>query len=82
MSGIVIDTPEGIARARKIALASALALEINTGMRATRHSLIPIAKSYGFTGSRKPAALKWLVEKMQEEFGYEPPATVQRALSK
>lgn len=81
-AGIMIDTPEGIAAARKIALVQALALEINTGLRASRHSLIPIAKQYGFTGARKQAALKFMVDQMAEEFGYTPSNTVERALSK
>lgn len=82
MSGIVIDTPEGIAYARKVALVHALALEINTGMRATRHSLIPIAKGYGFKGSRKNAALKWMVEEMKKDHGFIPGASIERALAK
>lgn len=77
-----VTTPEGVAQFRMVALAHALTLEINTGMKATRHSLVPIAKQYGFTGARKNGALKFIVAKMTEEFGYEPTEQVKKALAK
>jgi hypothetical protein len=77
---IAIEGRENVARFRLIALAQALAFEINTGMRMTRQALIPVAKQYGFKGNRKPAALKFIVALMQEDFGYTPSESVQKAL--
>ena len=80
---IMITGSENIAKAREIAIAQGLALEINTGMKATRSaSPLAIVRDMGFKGGRKPAALKWLTDKMTAEWGYTPSASIERALSK
>lgn len=47
-----------------ITLSSALSLELNTGMKASRHwSTLTLAKQYGYTGKqRKLDALVWVCE--------------------
>ena len=63
---ITIDTPEGIALYRVLALRSALRLEVNHGLRASRHALVPIAKGYGYTGRTKAGALAFVNEMLSE----------------
>jgi len=85
MSGtIILDQPQQIAYARMLTLAMGLAFEIKCApMKYTRFALIPIAKDYGFKGSRKPAALAFMIEKLKEvNPDFEPTQTMQDALAK
>lgn len=81
----IIDTPEGIRKARILSLIHTLALELNSGMRfSNRVNLMVAAAQSGYTGPsrgtrpNKVAALRWAVQEMGPD--YEPTARVARAL--
>jgi molybdopterin-binding protein len=64
---IVIDTPEGIALTRLIVLRSALKLEVETGMKATRIPILPAANQImGTSFKRKAQALAHANELLAE----------------
>ena len=50
-NGFVIDTPEGIQAFQLLRVRSALSIEVKTGMKLSRGSVMKLAKSY--CGSRK-----------------------------
>lgn len=67
--------------ARKLVTAHALAVEINTGLRHSRGSMLKLAFEKGWTSKRtKHGALKEMVASMHDEFGYEPSPSITRAL--
>lgn len=64
---IVIDTPAGINQFRLLAIAHALALEVNTGMKASRISALSVAQRSGLTTKRtKKGALADVIAAIQE----------------
>lgn len=59
MSGFIIDTPEGIAAYRQLALYHALKLEVATGMRHSRGSVMQtIRNETGITKRTKAGVLE------------------------
>lgn len=69
---IVIDTPEGIEMWVFTSRLFQLALEINTGMRAARGSVLADCQRRGYTDKRtKKAALRQMVETCQQVRGPE-----------
>lgn len=81
---ITIDTPAGIAMARKITIAHGLAFEINTGMKMTRQSVLAVAQHDGMTVKRtKKGALVDVVKSIKSDWpDYEPSSGIVRALAK
>lgn len=64
---IIIDTPAGIAMFALLQLAHALALEINTGMKMGRGSLVKVATARGLTDQRtKKGALRDVIAHIQQ----------------
>ena len=82
--GTMIDTPEGIEYARLATFAHALALEINTGMKLTRGSVLARAQASGYTSKRtKKGALSDIIAIQRQMFpNYEESASILRALQK
>jgi hypothetical protein len=80
----MIDMQQHGGTVRLITLMHSLSLEINTGMRATKFALIPIAKQMGYKGkAKKIDALRWTIEEMRKidpEFEVKP--SIQKALDK
>ena len=68
---VVIDTPDGIAFFRLLQLRGALRIEINTGMRMSRGSVLAaVNRQFGTSFKRKQAALDYLnelIETIQKE---------------
>lgn len=74
---IVIDTPDGIAFFRLLQLRGALRIEINTGMRNSRGSVLAaVNQQFGTSFKRKQAALDYLnelietIQKKQTDAGH------------
>lgn len=81
---IIIDTPEGIEMWVFTSRMFQLALEISTGMKATRGSVLADCQRRGYTDKRtKKGALRDLVATAQQVRGpeWQVPATVAQALS-
>jgi hypothetical protein len=68
-SGMVSLTGEAIDRYRLVTLISSYALEINTGMKATRIPLSRVAVQYGVTARSKKKALAELMKVYEEIYG-------------
>ena len=62
---LVFDTPEKISMFRLIQLKHALRLEINTGMKVGRGSLVKTVQSLGFKGRTKKAALAFIENEIE-----------------
>jgi hypothetical protein len=67
---LVIDTPAGIEHYRIAALISSLRLEVNTGMKASRFSLVKIAHEYGCPKNTKKGALAWMENFYEATYGW------------
>jgi hypothetical protein len=64
----VIDTPEGIAAYRALAIYHALKLEVNTGLSHSRGSVMKLAKQeFGLSGNRKADVLAQLEHVLKQE---------------
>jgi len=83
-TGMVCLTGEAIDRYRLVTLISSYALEINTGMRATRIPLSRVAVQYGVTARNKKKALVELMKVYEEIYGepLELGHSLERALAK
>ena len=68
-TGMVCLTGEAIDRYRLVTLISSYALEINTGMRATRIPLSRVAVQYGVTARSKKKALVELMKVYEATYG-------------
>lgn len=81
--GFTVTGPD-IEILRRLTVASALALEVNTGMVLSRGSAMQAAnKISGSTKRTKKGALKDLVAYLETTItGYQPSASVRRALEK
>lgn len=79
-TGFTIDMRTHGLQVQVITLMHGLALEINTGMKATRRALLPIARSLGFSGRTKIQALVWLIESQPST--YVPSPSIAKALAK
>ncbi len=56
-----------MAALQMLSLAQALHMEVVHGMQLHRNIQgLKIAKSWGFTGNRKPAALRWVLQEMED----------------
>ena len=67
---IVIDTPDGIAAFHMLQVIGALSLEVNTGMKVGRGSLVKLAQQrYGCTGRIKSVVLAQMRAKYTEATG-------------
>lgn len=80
---VVVDTPAGVEMYRLLALAHALAIEINTGMSTSRgRKPLAIVQGDGITEARtKRAALRDLVKHIQRlNPAYVPGSTIVRAM--
>lgn len=62
---LVFDTPEKISMFRLIQLKHALRLEIKTGMKVGRGSLVKSVQSLGFEGRTKKAALAFIENEIE-----------------
>ena len=82
-SGGMVITGDAIGAYRLTALIQAYALEINTGMKASRGSLSWVAQGYGVTARSKKKALRELLVVWENTYG-EPLeiASVAKALAK
>ena len=81
--GFTIEGADNVRRAHWLAVAHATALEINTGIKASRGSAVAACNRItGRTARTKKKALRDLVEHMAADFGYEirPGASIERAL--
>jgi hypothetical protein len=78
-----ITTPEGIAFYRLLTVAHGLALEINTGMKMTRQSVLAVAQRDGLTVKRtKKGALRDVVKALKAaQPDYAESASVARAMA-
>lgn len=86
-SGAIIITGDDIPTYALLTLASALALKITSGIEMSRIPALQGAKNLGIIPKDKrgnaKAALKLTVQKLRDTVpGYEPPATVAKALVK
>jgi hypothetical protein len=80
---ITVDTPEGIEMFRLLAIAHALSLEVNTGMKMSRGvSVLAVAQRDGLTVKRtKKGALKDVIAYIQRvDPEYQPSDTIIRAM--
>jgi hypothetical protein len=68
-TGMVCLTGEAIDRYRLVTLISSYALEINTGMKATRIPLSRVAVQYGVTARSKKKALVELMKVYEATYG-------------
>jgi hypothetical protein len=69
---IVIDTPQGMDHWRMASAIAMLKLEAETGMKATRGSLLKACKmNWGCPKNTKAAALKWMMDLYKETYGWE-----------
>ena len=68
-TGTVSLTGEAIDCFRLVTLISSYALEINTGMRATRIPLSRVAEGYGVTARNKKKALAELLKVYEATYG-------------
>ena len=67
---VLIDTEEGIFHYRLCAVISALKIEIKTGMKMSRGSLVKLAQeSYGITARNKAKALEQLLDYYLRRYG-------------
>ena len=82
-NGNMLITGDAIGAYRLMALIQAYALEINTGMKASRGSLSWVAQGYGVMARSKKKALRELLAVWQNTYG-EPLeiASVAKALAK
>jgi hypothetical protein len=68
-TGMVCLEGEAISRYRLVTLISSYALEINTGMKATRIPLSRVAEQYGVTARNKKKALTELLKIYEGTYG-------------
>jgi hypothetical protein len=68
----MIDTPEGIEHWRVASAISMLRLEVNTGMKASRGSVLKACEhNWGCPKKTKAAALKWMLDYYAKTYGRE-----------
>jgi len=68
---IIIDTPDGIEHWRVASAISMLRLEVNTGMKAARYSLVKACEmNWGCPKKTKAGALKWMETYYFETYGF------------
>lgn len=69
---IVIDTPQGIEHWRMASAISMLSLEVKTGMKASRGSVLKACKhNWGCPKNTKAGALEWMLKLYEETYGRE-----------
>lgn len=69
---IIIDTPEGIAHWQMARMIAAIKLEVTTGMKATRGSVLRAVESqYGIKARTKKKALEEMKKLYRETYGRE-----------
>ena len=69
---MVINTPEGIEHWRVASAISMLRLEVNTGMKAARYSVLKACKyNWGCPKNTKAGALKWMLDYYAMTYGRE-----------
>jgi len=69
---IVINTPEGMEHWRVASAISMLQLEVNTGMKAARYSVLKACKyNWGCPKQTKAGALKWMLDYYAKTYGRE-----------
>lgn len=67
---IIIDTPDGIEHWRVASAISMLALEVRTGMKAARYSLIVACeRNWGCPKKTKKGALEWMLAYYEQKYG-------------
>lgn len=67
---IIIDTPEGIDHFRMAAVIAALKIEVSTGMKASRFSVLKVAKTeYGCPKNTKAGALQYMLSLYETTYG-------------
>ena len=67
---IIIDTPAGIEHFRMAALIAALKIEVTTGMKMSRGSMLKIAKiEYGCHKNTKAGALEYMLSLYETTYG-------------
>lgn len=68
----VINTPEGIEHWRVASAIAMLKLEVNTGMKAARYSVLKACKmNWGCPKQTKAGALKWMLDYYSKTYGRE-----------
>ena len=68
----IIDTPEGIEHWRVASAIAMLKLEVETGMKAARYSVLKACKeNWGCPKQTKAGALKWMREYYAKTYGRE-----------
>lgn len=71
---IVIDTPEGIAHWRMASAISMLSLEVKTGLKHSRGSVLKACEmNWGCPKKTKAGALKWMLAHYKATYGREYP---------
>ena len=66
----MINTPEGIEHWRVASAIAMLGLEVNTGMKAARYSVLKACKvNWGCPKNTKAGALRWMLEYYEETYG-------------
>lgn len=67
---IVINTPEGIEHWRVASAIAMLTIEVNTGMKAARYSLLKACEmNWGCPKKTKAGALKWMLDFYKKQYG-------------
>lgn len=68
---------------RHLAIIHALSIEVRTGMRHSRGSVLAVVRrDYDYPGRTKRGALRHMVQLARQRFGYEPTARVTEAMGK
>jgi hypothetical protein len=69
---LVINTPQGIEHWRMASAIAMLKLEVDTGMKAARYSILKACKmNWDCPKNTKAGALKWMLELYKETYGLE-----------
>jgi hypothetical protein len=81
--GATVITGAAILRYREVAAAMALATEINTGLKMTRHNVKTVADSItGVKGRTKVKSLEALVKRLEDTYHWEASASVLKAIGR
>jgi hypothetical protein len=68
---IVVNTPEGIEHWRVASAIAMLRLEVSTGMKATRYSVLKACKvNWGCPKQTKKGALEWMENLYEKTYGF------------
>ena len=69
--GFIIDTPEGIQHYRFVAVIHALHVEVKTGMKMTRYSLLDVCRQFGVNERTKKKALEAMKILYKQTYGHD-----------